>query len=341
MLAMASAADSFSRLRELLAQASRVAVVTHRNADPDALGAVAGLLRLCRHLGVECDCILPEGLSAASKRLLEALRAEMRCLDTLQGGYDLYVIVDTSSPDQLGSFSRITGEDTGYVVVDHHSANQLVEGAVLSIYDPDAPSSSELVASLLAESSAEVEGWEAGLLLGGILYDTRRFLRARRETFTAAAYLLGRGADYGAVVSALQRRTEEEYSERVARLKAAARSRVFAADNILLVVTHVGAFESSAARALLDLGADVAIVVSEQKGGVRVSGRAKPLAVSRGIRLGGFMEGLAEKMGGTGGGHDAAAGATGAVGLEEALEIIVRELEHYLRDLGMAMRELG
>ncbi len=339
MLAMQGPSRGSPGIAELLSRASRVAVVTHRNADPDALGALVGILSLCRSLGVECTCMLPEGISAAAKRLVEALGADLPCAEDAGERYDLAVVVDVSSPEQMGVFSRLV-EDTPYILVDHHSANQLVEGAALTLYDPEAPSSSELVALALEELGVGLEAWEAGLMLGGIAYDTRRFLRARHGTFRAAAYLAAQGADYREVLSALQRRVEEDYSEKVAKLKAASRSRVFAANGLLVVVTHVGAFESSAARALLELGADVAIVVSEQKAGVRVSGRAKASATSRGVRLGAFMERLAEALGGTGGGHDAAAGATGSVGLEEALRLVVEALSRYLGELGLSLQEL-
>ncbi len=337
MLAMQEAGSS--GITGLLSRATSVAVVTHRNADPDALGAVVGILGLCRNLGVDCTCMFPEGVSAASKRLIEALGVDLPCVETEGVRHDLAVIVDVSSPDQMGVFSHLV-EEVPYILVDHHSANRLVEGAVLALYDPQAPSSSELVALTLEELGASLDAWEASLLLGGIVYDTRRFLRARHGTFRAAAYLAVQGADYQEVLSALQRRGEEDYSEKVAKLKAASRSRVFTADGLLVVVTHVGAFESSAARALLELGADVAIVVSEQRGGVRVSGRAKQSATSRGVRLGSFMERLADAMGGTGGGHDAAAGATGSVGLEDALRLVVENLFRYFGELGLSLQKL-
>lgn len=339
MLAMPGSPKGSPGIAELLSRAPRIAVVTHRNADPDALGAVVGVLSLCRKLGVNCTCMLPEGISAASKRLVETLGVDLPCVEEAEERYDLAVVVDVSSPEQMGALSRLV-EDAPYILVDHHSANQMVKGAALTLYDPQAPSSSELVALILERLGVGLEAWEASLMLGGIAYDTRRFMRAKHGTFKAAAYLAAQGADYQEVLSALQKRVEEDYSEKVAKLKAASRSRVFAADGLLVVVTHVGAFESSVARALLDLGADVAIVVSEQKAGVRVSGRAKPSATSRGVRLGVFMERLAGILGGTGGGHDAAAGATGSLGLVEALRLIVESLSRYLGELGLPLREL-
>lgn len=91
------------------------------------------------------------------------------------------------------------------------------------------------------------------------------------------------------------------------------------------------------ARALLDLGADVAIVVSEHGSEVRVIGRAKRTIVD-GLQFNlgrDVMEPLGKALGGSGGGHAQAAGASARVSLERAVDAVVETLRRYFESRGL------
>jgi hypothetical protein len=76
----------------------------------------------------------------------------------------------------------------------------------------------------------------------------------------------------------------------------------------LVARTRVGAFEASAARQLVSMGADVALVVSEDKGTTAMTGRAGRRALEAGFSLSAFMQELGARTGGYGGGHPGAGG---------------------------------
>ena len=90
----------------------------------------------------------------------------------------------------------------------------------------------------------------------------------------------------------------------------------------VVVTSKVRAFEASACRALIDVGADVAIVGGKPgKKQVRLSSRStREFSRETGVNLGSdVMEAIGPLIGGKGGGHANAAGANGKENLDEAL----------------------
>ena len=75
--------------------------------------------------------------------------------------------------------------------------------------------------------------------------------------------------------------------------------------------TNVSTSEARMCKVLLVAGAEVALVSRHREGITRLSARATRNATLRGVHLGEIMAGLAEKLGGDGGGHDGAAGWSG------------------------------
>src|SRR5437660_10895380 len=113
---------------------------------------------------------------------------------------------------------------------------------------------------------------EARALLAAIFVETKHFLLARESTFNVAAGLVKAGADPRRLSEILS--TPMSRSERVARLKAAGRSQILLMGSWIIATSDLGSYQSSAARALLSLGAQVAFVGGDSKEGLRVHRRA-------------------------------------------------------------------
>lgn len=313
-------------------------VMGHRNADPDAFASALVVRDVLRGHGFDARLVFPEGLSQASKRLArEILGTEPGDVeDEPPSESAMAVVVDTASPEQLGALAQFATQVI-LVVVDHHASNQLVERASLSLYDPSARATSELVYLLASRGLGyRLERRHLELLLAGIVYDTRHFILSNARTLRVAAEMLEAGARLDRVLAALQS-PPMELSEKIARLKAAKRMQVVRAGDYLIVFTHVGAYESSAARAILDLGADMVLVVSERGKETRIIGRARKGIVEKlGIQLGrDIMEPVARSLGGGGGGHGQAAGASVPASLERTMSQLVLHVEKLLRSRGL------
>ena len=331
--------EAAKRLIEFVEEAGTPIVVTaHRNADPDAVGAAYVVRNVLRRRGFDTRLLLPEGMNQVSKRITrELLGIEPGELeDEAPRESALVIIVDTASYEQLGRLASFAKEVTK-IVIDHHGSNSIVADAELAIYDPGARSTCELVYLLIREGLGEkLEKKELEMLLAGIVYDTRHFLLSTPRVLRVAADMIDEGADLGLVLKALQS-PPPDISQRIARLKAAKRMHLMRAGELIVAITHVGAYEASAARALLDLGADIAIIVSEHGSETRVVARARrEVEEKHGIHLGrDIMEELAKRLGGGGGGHSQAAAMSTHAPLERALSEAIKVVEEMLRKRGL------
>jgi len=330
---------------EVLDEAGTSIVVTaHRNADPDALASAIAMRECVCKLGYDARLLLPEGMSQPTKRLVrEVLGVEPEEVeDESPEESAAAIVVDTASFEQLGKLAEFVRNIDLLVVIDHHESNKLVEKASIAIHWPQARATSEIVyMSVEKVLGIELEKTTRTLLLAGIIYDTRHFVMANSTTLRVAADLMDVGANKDRALKALQSPSMEA-PERIARLKAAQRMHVFRANDYLVTVTRVGAYEASVARALLDLGADIAIVLAERGAETRVIGRLKKHIVERlNISLGAIMEELARLLGGGGGGHQQAAGATVKANYERTLEAIIQALKRLFREKGLQLEPLA
>lgn len=319
-------------LRSLLSSARNVehiVLLCHQNADPDAICSAFALQSLLHEIvpGTRSTICCPEGISAPTKKLMENLGIS-NPEQKIPPDSDLAVLVDTNSLDQLGRAADVVLRfDGGLIVVDHHHPHpDTVKQANQMIVDESAAAAAEVVFRLFEASGKKLETNVATALMAALFIETRHFLLARDSTFEVAEELVKAGADprhlSGLLSSPMSR------SERVARLKAAERSKVVMMGSWIVVTSELGSYQSSAARAFLSLGAHVAFVAGEVKEKVRVNMRATEefyektgahLARDVAIPLGKSLDGV-------GGGHPTAAGLTAFGSVEDILSACVNRL---------------
>jgi nanoRNase/pAp phosphatase (c-di-AMP/oligoRNAs hydrolase) len=123
-----------------------------------------------------------------------------------------------------------------------------------------------------------------------------------------------------------------DFSERVARMKACRRAKIMKVGNWIIAISHVSAYQASAARALVDLGAHVAAVAGQKNGKVEISLRCtRDFNQVTGIHLGrDIAKPLGEYLQGMGGGHATAAGVNGTGQMEKALKRCLRLVKEHL-----------
>ncbi len=316
-------------------------VLTHRNADPDAIASAAGLAELASRIkpSVTPRILLSEGVEAPSKKILEVIAGNRLDLEPLSldslGLCAGLAVVDSSTSDQVGlPLEAILRLPTA--IIDHHELNELTElgCADVLIHHPEASSTSELIAGVAARLNLRLSPSTSSLLIAGILYDTRVLRLAAHETFTALAYLTMWGGDYRRCLALLTSR-EVSWSEKVARLKGISRAGLYRlGDNFILAITCVGAHESSVLKLLIDAGADVAIAVAKRRGLTRVTVRVATSLIKalRGKPIASDLaKHLAARLNGSGGGHAGAAGmqARRDVKPQELLKLIT---EFFMRE---------
>ena len=320
----------------------RALILCHHNADPDAVCSAIALVELLQALrpGLEVRCYAAQGVSKVSKRVLEHLGFEFS-EEADPAWADVLLMVDTNNTEQLEELKEAVearAAEVPLVVIDHHARHPSTERlAALSIVDENASSTCEIVARLYRELGVELSPRAAKALFLGIAYDTRHLVFASADTFLAIAELVKAGARPRELFPLLS--AEMDYSERVARLKACARTRVYRFGDWLVATSYVSAFQASVARALLSMGAHLAVVAGEREGRLRVSMRAtSDFSAKTGVHLGrDLARPLGEHIKGMGGGHALSAGANGEGEVEEALAFCLKLLE---RLLGVKGKEL-
>jgi nanoRNase/pAp phosphatase (c-di-AMP/oligoRNAs hydrolase) len=307
----------------------RVLVVTHRNADVDAYASAYGVAHILRRLNSRCVVAVaaPEGLSGLARVVQAEYPLEVVSSPRFEE-QDMVVIVDTGHAQLLSDWvGPIKSVECSKVLIDHHphseSVKQLVDHLLV---DEEATSTSEIVLSILEAKHMKIPQKVAEALLLGLMTDTAGLNLAECTTLENAVKLCRCGASLAKARQML--RVKKDASEKIARLKAAQRLKIYRLEDWIVAVTHVGSYQASAARALIDLGADVAAALGEVDDEVRGSLRAtQEFCEKSGIHLG---VDVAEKVGaalqGAGGGHAGAASFTAKRPLQEAADKVLLTL---------------
>lgn len=310
-------------LREILKDVKTPLIIGHQNADPDAVSAMIAFARLYKKLNPEgTPSLVADDSSRLSNQILRNFAPDTKIHRKSEGSHDFYVLIDTNSRFQLGpGLQDILTEPTKTLVIDHHELNPEIDAiAKHQILHSEKSSTCEIMVDVFNKAEVDIDSDTANLLLTGMIFDTRRFFYADSNTLSAAIKLIEAGADYKACVKSLLIRPDR--SERIARLKAAGRVKVHLVGDWIVAISKINAFEASACRGLIELGADIAIVGgSPRKNAVRLSSRStRDFFENTGINLGtDVMEPLGSIIDGEGGGHANAAGANGKKDLDKAL----------------------
>ncbi len=193
-------------LERLIATASRVFVMGHRNGDMDCAGAAAGVAAICRKKGVPVSIIAEERAVPATvliKRLSasEAYQGVFLSAEDAMLLYDersILVVVDTNRPSQVAA-PELLEKFRQVAVIDHHRrATEYITGAAIKCHEPFASSACVLVTVMIQYfmEASDLLRVEAEALLAGIVLDTKSFaVRTGGRTFEAAAFLRRCGAD--------------------------------------------------------------------------------------------------------------------------------------------------
>jgi nanoRNase/pAp phosphatase (c-di-AMP/oligoRNAs hydrolase) len=258
---------------ELLGGAKRVAIVTHRRADADALACAKVLQLVLERLGVTVAAIVcPEGSQLGG------------CSRELPNDVDLYVLVD------VASLSQIPPLQGRYFKIDHHHVGDEIPGIVVQ-----RPSCTEIALKLAEEAGVELTPEAAKLAALGIYADTGRLKRADAETLRMLSKLLEKiGGALGDLIREEER--AEEPQRVIALLKGMKRLEAYRSSLGVICISHVGAYESDVASLLLSIGCNIALVASRKEDGVHVVMRSRGFDVAT----------LAKSLG-AGGGHKEAA----------------------------------
>ena len=329
---------TFTEIINLLdeAHANFVLLLCHHNADPDAIGsayAFQSLLAKCKP-NMTAEIGTGQGISRLSKHILKQIPVTVNTQPNVEKA-DVIVLLDTNTTQQLGQLAeRVTKTAAPIIVIDHHAAHpQTMQIARFCITNEGASSTCEIVYSFFKELNIKPDLTVAKALFLGITFDTRHFVLANSSTFKTISELGDIGVNPQEAISALA--LPMNFSERVARIKACRRAKLLKIENWIIALSHVSAYQASAARALVDLGAHMAAVAGQKNEKIVISLRStREFNQITGIHLGkDIAKPLGEYLQGMGGGHATAAGVNGTgeidAGLNRCLRLVKEKLSNH------------
>ncbi|MHA1299974.1 MAG: DHH family phosphoesterase [Candidatus Helarchaeota archaeon] len=310
----------------------KILILTHQNADPDALCGIYTLYSILNRLFPNLEIVYSsDGLSNLSKQI--AAKLNIFITEELENFTpDIIILFDVNNIQHTGMFvNEINLAKKSIVIIDHHAPPpDIEEYSPLSIVDEEAISANEILFHEFDKIGIGFTAKEALSILIGMLYDSKHLLLANSRSFSIIPKLIEYGANYSLAISLLN--VPMVRAERIARIKAAQRLELFEINNWLIIFSHVSSYEASACRAILGLGADVAFVIAEHKGEIRISGRSTPEFYEKtNIHLGkDILAKVGPIMNGLGGGHPTAAGCNGKKDANEGKKYIIKILKEKL-----------
>ncbi|MGB9841972.1 MAG: DHH family phosphoesterase [Candidatus Bathyarchaeales archaeon] len=317
------------------ANAKFILLLCHHNADPDAICsayALQGLLAKVKP-NIAAEIGAGQGISRLSKHILKRLPITVNLNPNVEKA-DAIVLLDTNTIQQLDSLSeKVAKTKAPIIVIDHHAAHPETERmARLCITDEKASSTCEIIYEFYRQLDIKPDLNEAKALFLGITFDTRHFVLANSSTFKTIAALSDVGVNPQEELAALA--LPMDFSERVARIKACRRAKLVKIDSWIVALSHVSAYQASAARALVDLGAHLAAVAGQKNEKIEISLRCtSEFHQATGIHLGrDIAKPLGEYLQGMGGGHATAAGVNGVGAIEKGLKRCLRLVKEKLVD---------
>jgi nanoRNase/pAp phosphatase (c-di-AMP/oligoRNAs hydrolase) len=266
----------FAEITKVLDEANvnLAVLLCHHNADPDAICSAYGFASLLKHLrpSFEVEIGAAQGISRLSRHLLKYLPIQVKAQPNVEKA-DVIVLLDTNTIQQLGDLAeKVKNSKAPIIVIDHHAAHPETEQiARLCITNEEASSTCEIVYNFFKELNIKANENEAKALFLGIAFDTRHFILANSSTLKTVAELIDVGVNAQEALSMLS--LPMDFSERVARLKTCRRAKFFKTAEWIVAISHVSAYQASAARALVDLGAHVAAVAGQKNDNIEISTR--------------------------------------------------------------------
>ncbi|MEX2717215.1 MAG: bifunctional oligoribonuclease/PAP phosphatase NrnA [Candidatus Sigynarchaeum springense] len=311
----------------MIAESPEIVLISHENMDPDAVGSVVGIIGLIEGIAPERSLIkiFPPSVSKLSRKLLDTWQIALPFIQALPDSNFLPIMLDTQNVTTVikDTNSGVDAIQMRSIIIDHHQNQGLPSR--LCFIDSSVQANCEIVVNMYKALGKPLGFPINRALLAGILFDSSNLRYAKNITIQAVASLLDSGLDIedfrGLMVENM------DISERIARLKAGMRCNLLRVGDVIIASSAVSTFEASACRGLIGLGADISIVLAENKGDVRISARQTgECHKAYRINLAHVMHSISGTIGGTGGGHELAAAASGSkngeTGLKEAIKAI-------------------
>ena len=184
---------NFEIISNALRDARTVGVASHIRPDADALGSTIAFALWLRDCGKEVTAYNEEG-STAKFHYLPCHEIVSLPPATPQK-FDVFVALDTSVKNRLGTVNKAIAPGTTILNIDHHISNE--NYGDVNFIDASAPATGQILLEFFQHVGACVSAEMATNLFAAISTDTGSFQYAgtNERTFAAASHLISCGVD--------------------------------------------------------------------------------------------------------------------------------------------------
>jgi len=191
------------KIAEILAPVNTIAIFGHIMPDGDCYGSAYALKLALENMGKQVHSYLSDDVPDYLAYLKDY--ENVHTTDSFVPA-DLAIALDGSDVERFEHYDflyKYRQVGTPIIVIDHHTAGDMVEFADFVWQDQEKSSASEMVLEVLREAGVEIKKDIATLLLTGIETDTSSFQNQNTtaEALDAAAFLRARGARLAQIVN--------------------------------------------------------------------------------------------------------------------------------------------
>lgn len=193
--------NKFKDIVKVIKKAKSIAIFTHVNPDPDALGSSISLSLALRSLNKNTQVFIKDKVTYNLSLLFDKnLYTDKDCNPN---DFDLMISTDVPSKKRLGEYGEVFINFKNKIVLDHHYKDDLK--SEYYYIDENSSSCSEISYLLMKALKIKITPLIATYVYTGISGDTGSFMNsnANVESFKTTCELIKLGADYVRVNEAL------------------------------------------------------------------------------------------------------------------------------------------
>lgn len=315
-----------NKIGSIIKEKKDFAIVCHSSPDGDSLGSMLGLYSCLKEIGKNADVFI-EDIFPEKYYFLPSIN-EISNIEVSKDKYDCLFVLDCGDLGRLGACKDIIYKCDTIINIDHHLTNDLF--GHINYVDSNASSVGEIIYQLLKINGFEVSKNTAICLYTSIIDDTGGFKYSNTTSITLsiAGDLINTGINFSDINNRIF------YVKTIPQIKLISKVtstlKTFLNDKVAIIYLSKGMLEEcnateddasefvNFARDIAEVEVGVFIKEKDMKES-RVSLRSKNYVDVREI---------AEKFGG--GGHLRAAGCTVEGSIQEAMQLIINEIDYAL-----------
>ena len=301
-------------------------ILTHENPDGDAIGSATAMAMVLKNMGKSIVDIYLKEYPEIYKFVpgTELIKSEAQ-----KTNYDMAIVLDCSSLERVNVLYRDLFENALIKVqIDHHNKNAMF--ADYNIVNPVSPACTQILSSSFDYLGIEITKEIATSIITGIITDTCGF--STKETSADSFEFASTALNMGVNVSKVYRDAFNKISKPRFEIQKLAQNRLEFLENGKIAYTYITKEDE---KNIGTQNGDLATIVEIGKNieGVEVSVfiyEKEDGSFKASIRSNEYIDSSAVCLSLGGGGHLRAGGVILHMSLEEAKDMIIKEIKKYI-----------